>query len=253
MKKLLLIGNTLEIGNLALVLGKEPQKRTLPNGREVSQVLWEAEEDLPAISRLVHSSSGDLPEVIDLDGPAPAWLIAALTHECHPRFVRVNSPDGFIPLGCARPMGNGTGENLQFRVFQDAWAWTWVEMTQQDPAIPLDPIKLGDIIPPAIPMGARVILSGRMPNWLMASVAMAYHGRAKAVALFQPGVGSTVAWTHSQEMFLGDVLLHPLPECPRCKGTGGIITSSGCDEDGNAGWGWPCPNCKNPGGGGVAR
>ena len=77
---------------------------------------------------------------------------------------------------------------------------------QADLASPPLPEKLGEVTALELPMGAKVILSGRMPNWLAASLAMAYHGRAKAVALFQPGIGATVAWTHSQKIKLGSVV-----------------------------------------------
>lgn len=198
-------GEVLFIPALAQALGKEPVERTLPNGRVVSQIVWEG-ADLVAISRLLHNRSGELPECVDIDGPAPAWLVTALVHELHPRTVRLNSPDGFVPVGCRRPKGAGSGENLEFSVEERDGGWLMVTCQQADPSVPLDPADLGNITPPEVPMGARVILSGRMPNWLAASLAMAYHGRARAVALFQPGVGATVAWTHSKSVLLGAII-----------------------------------------------
>lgn len=195
----------LSISTLAQALGKEKVERTLPNGMVVQQIVWEG-NDLVAISRLLHNNSGEMPEVVKIDGPAPAWLVAALVHECHPRHVQLNSPDGFVAVGCRRPEGNGSGENLEFSLETRGDGWVVVTCQQTDPSIPLSPEKLGEVTPPELPMGARVILSGRMPNWLAASLAMAYHGRAKAVALFQPGTGATVAWTHSQEVELGSVV-----------------------------------------------
>lgn len=195
----------LSISTLAQALGKEKVERTLPNGMVVQQIVWEG-SDLADISRLLHNASGEMPEVVKIDGPAPAWLVAALVHECHPRYCMVNSPDGFVPIGCRRPEGNGSGENLEFSLETREDGWVVVTCQQADPSIPLDPKKLGEVTPPEVPMGAKVILSGRMPNWLAASLAMAYHGRAKAVALFQPGTGATVAWTHSQDVELGSVV-----------------------------------------------
>ena len=195
----------LSIPALAAALGKEPVKRTLPNGREVEQIVWEG-EDLVRISRLLHNNSGDLPEHIRIDGPAPAWLVAAMAHECHPKAVSLNSPDGFVPVGCRRPEDAGAGTNLTFSVAEKPGGWFLVTCQQTDPAVPLDPADLAEVVPPAVPMGAKVILACRMPNWLAASLAMAYHGVAKAVALFQPGTGATVAWTHSKEVRLGEVI-----------------------------------------------
>lgn len=195
----------LSISALAQALGKEKVERTLPNGMVVQQIVWEG-NDLVAISRLLHNASGEMPEVVKIDGPAPAWLVAALVHECHPRHVQVNSPDGFVAIGCRQPEGNGSGENLEFSLESREDGWVVVTCQQADPSIPLDPRKLGEVTPPEVPMGTKIVLSGRMPNWLAASLAMAYHGRAKAVALFQPGIGATVAWTHSQEVELGSVV-----------------------------------------------
>jgi len=195
----------ISIPALARELSKEPVKRTLPNGREVEQIVWEG-EDLISISRLLHNSSGEMPEHVKIDGAAPAWLVAALAHECHPRSVSLNSPDGFVPVGCRKPAGAGAGANLEFSVEEKDNGWLLVTCQQADPSVPLDPADLSEVAPPAVPMGARVILSGRMPNWLAASLAMSYHGVAKAVALFQPGTGATVAWTHSKEARLGEVI-----------------------------------------------
>lgn len=196
---------TINISALAEKLGKELVERTLPNGRVVSQIVWEG-SDLVSIARLLHNHSAGMADVVKVDGAAPAWLVTALVHECHPRSVALNSPDGFVPVGCNRPEGEGSGKNLTFKVEnrEDGWTILTVEMT--DPSIPLSPDDLSEASPPYLEMGAKVILSGRMPNWLSASIAMAYHGTARAVALFQPGTGATVAWTHSTEVALGSVI-----------------------------------------------
>lgn len=205
MSKIFQNDNILSIPALAAALDKEPVKRVLPNGREVEQIVWEG-SDLVSIARLLHNNSTDMPEHIKIDGPAPAWLVTALVHECHPRAVSLNSPDGFVPVGCRRPEDNGTGPNLTFSVEEKDDGWMLVTCQQTDPSVPLAPADLAEVVPPAVPMGTKVILSGRMPNWLAASLAMAYHGTARAVALFQPGVGATIAWTHSQDVRLGDVI-----------------------------------------------
>lgn len=198
-------GNVISIPGLAAALGKAPVQRTLPNGRVVEQIVWEG-RDLVAISRLFHNRSAEMPEVVDIDGAAPAWLVAALVHELHPRSVRVNSPDGYVPVECRRPTEEGMGENLSFSVEEKADGWTWITCQQVEPSVPLRPEALSHVAPPALPMGAKVVLSGRIPNWLAASLAMAYHGTAKAVALFQPGTGATVAWTHAVEVGLGSII-----------------------------------------------
>lgn len=193
------------ISSLAAALGKEEIEKTLPNGRVVRQIIWEA-SDLPKIAQLIHNGSSQLPEAVRIDGAAPAWLVAALAHECHPRCVSLNSPAGYVPVGCDRPGDQAGGVNLRFSVIERSDGWIVVEGAAIDPAVPFDVQDLGDWIPPKLPMGAKVILSGRLPNWGMTSLAMAYHSTAKACACYQPGTGSTVVWTHDPSVSLGMVI-----------------------------------------------
>jgi CRISPR-associated Csx3 family protein len=192
------------ISGLVEELGKEAVERTLPNGRVVQQVCWSG-EDLSAVARLLHNHSAEMSEHVQIDGAAPAWLVAAIAHECHPRSISVNSPDGYVPIGVRRPEGKGSGDNLSFAV-EEKEGYHLVTCQMEDPSLPLSPDGLADVVPPELPMGAVVVLSGRMPNWLAVSLAMAYHGTAKAVALFQPGTGATVAWTHSKKVGLGSII-----------------------------------------------
>ena len=194
----------LSIAGLATALGKSAIERTLPNGKVIQQIVWEG-SDLPKIADLLHNRSAEMPEVVKIDGAAPAWLVAAIVHECHPRHCVLNSPDGFIAVGCRRPKGDGEGVEFSTTVRPDGRT---IVQFRLDPSVPLAPKDLDNIAPPELAegLGARIILSGRGPNWLMASLAMSYHGRAMAVACFQPGTGSTVSWTHSQEVKLGEII-----------------------------------------------
>ncbi|MDP3093214.1 MAG: CRISPR-associated protein Csx3 [bacterium] len=197
---------TIVISALAAEIGKVEVERTLPNGVVVRQIVWEG-SDLPAIAGLLHNQSAEMADPVDIDGAAPAWLTAALAHECHPRSVRLNSPDGFIAVGCRRPKGEGAGcgwTRIEIGTAGDGRKLIKVEF-QLDPSIPLAPAALGTITPPEVEMADVVVLSGRGPNWLTASIAMAYHGRAAAVACWQPGTGATIAWTHVQDVPLGHV------------------------------------------------
>lgn len=188
----------LSIPGLAAALEKVPVKRVLPNGREVEQIVWVG-KDLKKVSRAIRNISGDLPKQVKIDGPAPAWLTTAIVRELHPRKASLNSPDGFVPVGMRRPSGNGTGENLVWKV-GEADGWHVVHVELKDPSQPLDPKNLPEAAPPELPLAAKIVLSGRAPNWLMASAAMAYHDRAMAVALYQPGNGATVAITYRNDL-----------------------------------------------------
>ena len=200
--KELMNGDILEITGLAKALGKKEEEKTLPNGRVVNQITWEG-SDLVKIAELLHHTSGEMPEVVRINGAAPAWLVSALVHECHPRAVELNSPDGYIGVGGQKARGEGKG--IDFLVENREDGWVQVTFTL-NPSIPLSAEMLDSIAPPELPMGSKVILSGRGPNWLVASLAMGYHGRAKAVACFQPGTGATVCWTHSDKIGLGELI-----------------------------------------------
>ena len=192
----------LTVSAVASAIGKVATEKTLPNGRVVKGIDWTG-DDLVSIAKLLHNLSAGMPEVVDVDGAGPAWLMAALAHECHPRTVRLNSPDGYVGVGCQKPDGSGSG--LTFTVKPGSESWTVIEY-QLDPSKPMSPSDLDGIVPPMVGFSDRIIISGRGPNWLMASLAMAYHGRCQACATFQPGVGSTVCWTHTTAVQLGTLI-----------------------------------------------
>jgi len=144
------------IKDLADRLGKVEEEVTLPNGRQIRQIVWSG-DDLPTLARLLHNRSAELDTVVDIDGPAPAWLVAAIAHEVHPRAVRINSPDGFVSVGVQRPSGVGMGENLKFSLTTSENGWVTLLCQQQDPSVPLDTEDLSGIVPPEVPMGSKVV------------------------------------------------------------------------------------------------
>lgn len=184
----------IEISELAETLGKSKNER--------GQYMWDG-SDLPKVAEILHHRSAEMPEVVRVNGAAPAYLACAITHECHPREVELNSPDGYIRVGCRKPEGSGTGIDFKVETREDGWVLVGYEL---NPSVPLNPEQLTEIAPPVLPMGTKIIISGRGPNWLTASLVMSYHGATKAVATFQPGVGATVPMTHSAEVELGSVI-----------------------------------------------
>lgn len=203
--------NVLSIPALATALGKSPVERTLPNGKVVKQLCWEG-SDLVGIAGLIHNTSAAMPAVVNIDGAAPAWLVSALVHEAHPRSCALNSPDGYIAVGCKAPAG--TGEGCGWTVSEMPMVISQVGVRRcvkvefaLDPSTPLSPVALDALAPPEVGLSDVVVLSGRGPNWLVASLAMAYHGHVAACACFQPGTGATVAWTHVADVPLGSVIV----------------------------------------------
>lgn len=190
----------LNITVLAKILGKVEEDLELPGGRKVKSIVWKG-EDLGAINALIHNQSANMPKLVKINGPAPAWLVTALVHECHPMSTAFNTPEGYVTVGCQLPKGAGEGVK-EWKVTKKG-DWTQVEFILERN---FSPAQLEKVVPPEVPFGARVIVSGRGPLYLAASVAMAYHGTAKAIACLQPGVGATVCITHTVETELGTVI-----------------------------------------------
>lgn len=192
--------SVLNIANLAKILGKTEEDLVLPGGRKVKTIAWKG-EDLDKIHDLIHNQSGNLPALVKVNGAMPAWLVTALVHECHPMSVALNTPEGYVTVGCQLP--NGAGEGVKEWKVTQKGGWTQVEFVLEGN---FSPAQLEKVVPPEVPFGARVIISGRGPLYLAASVAMAYHGTAKAIACLQPGVGATVCITHTVDTELGLVV-----------------------------------------------
>lgn len=202
--------SVLNIEEIALMIGKDPVEKTLPNGKTIKSFIWTG-EDIKKISRCMHNKAKDFNNVVKLNGAMPSFLAAAIVHELHMKTVYINSPDGYVQIKYNKPYDKGYGENVIFNIKRiNNLNWLWLEVSQEDPSIPLDPKNLENIVPPEIDFGAKVIISGRMPLWLSSSIAMAYHGVAGAVAMFQPGSPTsnkgivTVVWSHTATTQVGE-------------------------------------------------
>lgn len=195
--------NSITTANLALILGKAEVERTLPNGKLVSQLVWEG-TDLPLLQERVFgplAAAGNEP--VCLDGPAPAWLATAFVHGVHPRCAQVNDPRlGAVDIFAPKPSGSGEGRNLQFRMIETE-SFTFVEFEIEGGVF--DVADLPTVHGPMVNPQKGVVISGRGPNWLMATLAMGYH-TTRWVACWQPGSGATCAMTHHPSMALGTVI-----------------------------------------------
>ena len=190
--------HVINIQSLAERLNKKSVEKTLPNGRVINTVVWEG-SDLPAIDRLLHGAGYGADDHVKIDGAAPAWLVTAISHMVHPASVSINSPDGYVPIGAS------VGENDNIEVSWDQESHT-LTVQAKDPSVPFSPNDLDSIPLPELFGEELVVISGRIPNWMCASIADHYAHRVGAVACFQPGVGATVAISHTQAYKLGKVV-----------------------------------------------
>lgn len=195
--------NTITTTQIAELLGKTEVEKTLPNGRVVKTIEWEG-SDLPKLDEYLRGLGLGKTDHLTFDGPCPAWLGLAVVHGVHPAYASMNDPRlGAVPVGCNTPSGEGSGKNIKF-TSEDRGEY--VMLTYELEGGVFDVADLSEVTPPAIPNGKGVVLSGRGPNWLTVSIAMAYHAMSRWVACFQPGVGATVAMTHHTSRNLGEVI-----------------------------------------------
>jgi CRISPR-associated protein Csx3 len=188
----------INVMDLAEKLGKTLVKKTLPNGREIETIIWEG-SDLPKIDQLLHNAGYGADDHVKVNGAAPAWLVASITHMVHPAAVSINSPDGYIPVGAS------VGENNNIEIKWDPESHI-LTVQAVDPSVPFTVEDLNNLPLPELFGEDLVVISGRIPNWMVASIADHYSHKVGAVACFQPGVGATVSVTHTQAYRLGHVV-----------------------------------------------
>jgi len=187
------------VDELAKQLGKAKEIKTLPNGKEVEQFVWGG-ADLPHVEEILRKLSAK-PGSYVMDGAAPAFLGVTFAHGIHPQGASFNDPRlGHVGIANRDPEGFGAGKNLKFSVKENE-EFSFVEFEIIGGIF--DVADLDGVRSPAVNTKKGVVISGRGPNWLTASLAMGYH-TARWVALWQPGSGATVAMTHYPSRKLGD-------------------------------------------------
>ena len=198
--------NIIDTQELANNLGMKPVQRTLGNGRVVEQIVWD-KENLQKAVKEVKGLSGKGEEV-KITGPAPAWLVSALSHTVHPSPVSVYMPqiDKYVPVGALKHGKKNPEGEVSFEVEEKGNA-VLIEYSMDCDVY--DENNLSKVVVPEIPKGKHVYISGRGPNYLTTSIAESYAHTNGSVSLFQPGTGYTCAITHSREKELGEVVKDP--------------------------------------------
>ena len=203
----LVIDGILKLSTLVKALGKLPVERTerTVGDRTFSQIVWEG-SDLQKILSLPWGEIESMSEPLKIDGPMPGWFAGwfAVTFP----FIELNSSDGFIPIQMLEFSSSGEGAGvLEWTTRNlEATDWTILEFALTAPAISAR--CLSDLYLPEIPQGAPVIVSGRGPIWLTASVAKSLGEFGHTVAVYQPGTGSTVVCLADNDsgLSVGDVI-----------------------------------------------
>lgn len=139
-----------------------------------------------------------------LNGPVNSWEAIALAmafEDAGSSDVRLRGPDGYIPVKSlpetekldtkwwTEPKQQGEMEGKPVYV---------VHNTAHASNNPVSPADLETMTVPRLPEGSIVIISTQGPNWLKASIAAGYRGKVAGIAAFQPGEGSTIAWSEDK-------------------------------------------------------
>lgn len=144
-----------------------------------------------------------LPQVIDylpdgvplgLYGRGPNWLYAALALLAHPaELYQFDGRLGWVapaPVKLGRPAADAP---LQSAVHHK------LDHTRLEFGLPrdyVDYLEAEGLCVPHVPLEQGVVLSGKIPHWLLTGLALAY-GRAKWLAVYQPQLNGSVV-VHSQ-------------------------------------------------------
>lgn len=197
--------------DLPSFLGELPSQeieKTLPNGKVVrNRQLQRAA--LPLLYEKVDKSFITQPAW--LDGPINSWeaiaLASAFTETDNPD-IRMRGPDGYIKLE-ALPQ-QGEGDTVEWQVSQtgemNGRQIITVHANVSASTRLVKPEELATMHIPEVPEDAIVIVSTAGPNWLRSSIALGYKDHASAIAAFQPGEGSTIAWSKDPKTPLGIVI-----------------------------------------------
>ena len=198
--------NIIDTQELANKLEMKPIQRTLGNGRVVEQIVWDKENLQKAVKEVKGLSAKG--EEVKITGPAPAWMVSALTHTVHPSPVSVYVPqiDKYVPVGSLKHGERNPEGEVSFEVKEKGNA-VLVEYSMDCDVY--DENNLSKVVVPELSKGKHVYISGRGPNYLTTSIAESYAHTNGSVSLFQPGTGYTCAITHSREKELGDVVKDP--------------------------------------------
>lgn len=200
----------IKISEIAAALNLNPEKVTLPNGKEVISIVWKPEHlanTFEYCNKQRKESGLGKNDVAIIDGACPTWLLPTISHAFHPTMTAVaypqGGPDATLPLSGAQCEGTGSAEDVAFKVTEGENETT-VEFSLTAPSI--DAAKtIASLVAPAVPVGKTVKITGRGPVAIACALAEAYAHIVPAVYCFQPGTGFVCCISHSSST-LGTVL-----------------------------------------------
>lgn len=180
----------------------------------LSQAPVELALDLPALAGTLGSADGywrpqQLPALWDYlpqgkplagYGRAPNWVYAALAMIAHPapvwlfdvRLGWIDPP--VLPLHLPAKADRQTGWEVSVR---DDDAFTLLEMKTQSQYLDIDDVQRLPLT--AVPQGKGLLLSGKIPHWLVMAVARQVGAALPWTAVYQPPLGGAVVVSSAVE------------------------------------------------------
>ena len=200
-----------KIETVAALLGLTPELITLPNKKQVTQIVWKPEH----LARVFQACDGlraqeglGRGDLVTIDGGCPAWLLTTISHAFHPCSTEVRykqgEKQGVLPVSGCEVKGEGKATGATLKVTKTE-ACTTVEFSLDAPTVDVEALLLS-LVAPEVPEGIPVVVTGKGPISIAAAIAESYSHKVPCVACFQPGTGRVVSISHDASRPLGTLL-----------------------------------------------
>ncbi|MFZ1258357.1 MAG: CRISPR-associated protein Csx3 [Candidatus Saccharimonas sp.] len=179
---------------IAKGLGRVEKTKTLPGGAEVKAIEFEPEDAKALYTVMQGVVEG---KTVKIDGFVKGWEFTAMTFAAlsnGANEVMQNSPNGYVAVRSLE-VGTPLASGIQFETRTRADGAMFIDVLLDGP---IDPSVMETLVVPAI-SGSNVIISGKIPHWLRASIGLTYANACDEVAVFTPGEGNTIVWSRNEE------------------------------------------------------
>lgn len=142
---------------------------------------------------------------VGLYGRGPNWLFAATAAHAYPAaFYLFDVRLGWITPSRVVVASDVPDQPVLFAAVQSAGS---IQLQVQTPGYYLEYAECRQVVAPMLPAGQAVIVSGRIPHWLMTGVVLAYHSQPW-VAVYQPQLRerAVVVWAQADRPNVGDLV-----------------------------------------------
>ncbi len=184
---------------IAKGLGRVEKTKTLPNGAEVKAIEFEPEDAAALYEVMKDVVEG---KTVKIDGFVRGWEFTAMTFAAlanGAKSIEQNSPNGYVPV-TSLEMSEHKTDGVRYEMTQREDGRVFIDVVLDGP---IDPEIMNTLSIPELD-AQSVIISGKIPHWLRASIAVSYARTCDEIAVFTPGEGNTIVWSRTGEA-VGDL------------------------------------------------